>query len=229
MPAFRSGIAVGADWIELDILRTRDGKLVVIHDRQTGRVGDRDYDVMQASYAELLQVDVATDFRKRTGKTLSDCPQERMPLLSEVLELVMQQEKTRVSIQPKMDCVADAINLIREMGANRWVGFNDGNLKYMSEVKKLAPEIPVFWDRGNSDLAEDLVIARQRGFEALVLNSGVLTAEKIERIRRAGFEAGVWIVNTDSELRRFLEMSVDRIYTDRPARLLELKRGTHKN
>ncbi|MFT6617455.1 MAG: glycerophosphodiester phosphodiesterase [Verrucomicrobiia bacterium] len=229
MPAFRSGIAVGADWIELDILRTRDGKLVVIHDRQTGRVGDRDYDVMQASYAELLQVDVATDFRKRTGKTLSDCPQERMPLLSEVLELVMQQEKTRVSIQPKMDCVADAINLIREMGANRWVGFNDGNLKYMSEVKKLAPEIPVFWDRGNSDLAEDLVIARQRGFEALVLNSGVLTAEKIERIHRAGFEAGVWIVNTDSELRRFLEMSVDRIYTDRPARLLELKRGTHKN
>jgi|GEM_PF-461173 len=223
MPAFASGIAVGADWLELDILRTKDGKLVVIHDRTTGRIGDRNLEVMESTYEELSRVDVATDFRKRHGKSLAECPAERIPLLAEVLKLVMKQRKTRVSIQPKMDCVAEAIELIKQTGAQRWVGFNDGNLRYMSDVKRLAPEISVFWDRGNSDLSKDLMIAREHGFEALVLNSGVLTLEKVRRIQQAGFEAGVWTVNNESELRRFVEMGVDRIYTDHPVRLLELK------
>jgi len=140
--------------LELDILRTKDGKLVVIHDRTTGRIGDRNLEVMESTYEELSRVDVATDFRKRHGKSLAECPAERIPLLAEVLKLVMKQRKTRVSIQPKMDCVAEAIELIKQTGAQRWVGFNDGNLRYMSDVKRLAPEISVFWDRGNSDLRD---------------------------------------------------------------------------
>ncbi len=224
MAAFRSGIESGADWIELDVLRTRDGKLVVIHDLSTGRVGDRNLEVMKSAYAELLKVDVATDFRKRRGKTLEECPPARIPLLADVLELVMTQRRTRVSIQPKMDCVADAVALVRRMGAEQWAGFNDGNLDYMSEVKRLAPEIPVFWDRGMSDLAEDLEIARRRGFEALVLNEKALTPEKVRQIQAAGFEAGVWTVNSETDLRRFLKMNVDRIYTDYPRRLLRIKR-----
>ena len=42
IPAFHSGIDVESDWIELDILRTKNGQLVVIHDQTTKRVGDQD-------------------------------------------------------------------------------------------------------------------------------------------------------------------------------------------
>jgi len=223
MPAFRSALALGVDWIELDLFRSKDGKLVVIHDRSTGRVGDRNLEVVNSTYAELAEVDVATDFRKRHGRSPDECPRERIPLLRDVLELVMMQDRTRLSIQPKMDCVADAIALINEMGAQKWVGFNDGNLAFMSEVKRLAPAIPVFWDRGRSDLAKDIQIAQDRGFEALVLNSGVLNRRKVRLIQKAGLEAGVWTVNSEADLKRFLELGVDRVYTDFPARLLTLK------
>ncbi len=74
LPAFKSGIEVGADWIELDILRTKDGKLVVIHDKSTERVGDKNLSVPDSTYKELLAVDVATDFRRRSGKTVEECP-----------------------------------------------------------------------------------------------------------------------------------------------------------
>ena len=222
MPAFRSALKLGVDWIELDLFRCKDGKLVVIHDRTTGRVGDRDLEVMKSTYAELSQVDVATDFRRRNSRRVADCPPEKIPLLREVLQLVMKQNRTRLSIQPKMDCVADAIALINGMGAGEWVGFNDGNLTFMSEVKRLAPDIPVFWDRGRSDLAKDIKIAQDRGFEALVLNSGVLNRRKVRLIQKAGLEAGVWTVNSETDLKRFLDLGVDRIYTDFPARLLAL-------
>jgi len=223
IPAFKSGIELGADWIELDIFRTQDGKLVVIHDRTTGRVGDKNLIVPDSTCEQLLSVDVATEFRKRHGKSIEAVPRHTIPLLKDVLLLVMTQTKTRVSIQPKMDCVAEAIALVKELGAERWVGFNDGNLKYMAEVKRLAPGVPVFWDRTQSDIDEDIQIAKRHGFEALVLHQVAVTQQKIEQIHKGGIKAGVWTVNDEATMAQMLKMGIDRVYTDDPRRLLALK------
>ncbi|WP_417391857.1 glycerophosphodiester phosphodiesterase [Gimesia sp.] len=224
MPAFRSGVAVGADWIELDIFLTKDGQLVVTHDQTTGRVGDKKLDVAGSTYEELKTVDVATDFRKRHQLTKKECPPARMPLLIEVLKMIKQQHKTRVSIQPKADCVKAAVALVKQLNMEPWVGFNDGNLKYMTQVKQLAPAIPVFWDRGaDTDLNVDINIAQQRGFAALVLHHQGITAEKVRKIKAAGLEPGAWTVNDPAVMKQLLKQGVQRIYTDEPALLLQLK------
>lgn len=226
LTAFQSGIELGADWIELDVFRTRDGKLVVIHDASTERVGDRSLVVANSDYAELAKVDVATDFRRRAGKTVDECPPQRIPLLEDVLRLVMKQRHTRVSIQPKMDCVAEAVGLVKHLGAQRWAGFNDGNLRYMTEVKRLAPDIPVFWDRGaDADVDADIVVARQHGFESLVLHHGGVTPEKVQKIKAADIAPGAWTVNDRCMMEKFLDMGVERIYTDHPRVLLALRAG----
>ncbi len=224
IPAFQSGIDVGADWIELDIFRSYDGQLVVIHDRATGRVGDLDLVVAESNYQDLAKVDVATGFRRRSGKSTEACRPQRIPRLADVLTLVMQQNRTRVSIQPKTDCVADAIALVQEMKAQRWVGFNDGNLEYMAEVKRLTPNIPVFWDRGtNSNIEDDIAIAKKHGFEALVLHQDAITPAKVRKIRAAGIEIGAWTVNDRETMTRLLDVGVERIYTDHPRMLLSLQ------
>ena len=220
LAAFQSGIAIGADWIELDVFRTKDGILVVTHDETTERVGDQNLVVADSTYEQLLAVDVATDFRQRNNKSIETVPKHTIPLLEEVLRLVMTQHKTRVSIQPKMDCVADAIHLVKTMGAEKWVGFNDGSLQFMAEVKRLSPDIPVFWDRGESDVTEDIRIAKQHGFEFLVLHHSVITKEKIDQIHEAGLQAGAWTVNDEAMMARLLKLGIDRIYTDYPKQLL---------
>lgn len=224
LPAFQSGIEVGADWIELDVFQSQDGKLVVLHDRTTQRVGDKSLDVAESSYEDLLTVDVATDFRRRMGKSLEEFPPHRIPMLEDVLRLVMKQNRTRVSIQPKVDCVAEAIELVKRLKAERWVGFNDGNLRYMTEVKLLAPQIPVFWDRGaNTNIDEDIGIAKQNGFEALVLHYTAVTPEKVQKVKAAGLEVGAWTVNDQAAMESLLSVGVERLYTDHPSRLLDLK------
>jgi glycerophosphoryl diester phosphodiesterase len=223
LAAFESGVEAGADWLELDIFRTADGRLVVIHDRSTGRVADRDIDVVASTFAELLAVDVAAEFRRRKEKTIEECPPARIPSLEDVLRLVMTQRRTRVSIQPKMDCVADAVALVRKLKAERWVGFNDGSLEFMAEVKRLAPEIPVFWDRGaKTDIDADIRVAKQHGFESLVLHFSGVTPEKVQKIRAAGLECGAWTVNDRATMTRLLDAGVQRLYTDDPRTLLGL-------
>jgi glycerophosphoryl diester phosphodiesterase len=225
LPAFKSAMELGVDWIELDIYRAKSGELVVTHDHTTQRVSDRNLKVTDSTYEELLTADVAADFRKRTGKTLSACPPQRMPLLQDVLDLVIRQNSTRVSIQPKMDCVAEAIALVKQKKAERWVGFNDGNLQLMSKVKRLAPEIPVFWDRGpKTNIDEDIAIASQNGFETLVLEQSGVSAKKVRKIRAAGFKVGAWTVNDRSTMEKFLDLGIERLYTDFPRTLLALKK-----
>lgn len=229
LAAFQGAIDAGADWIELDVYRTTDGKLVVIHDRTTEHVGDRNLVVPDSTYEQLLTVDVGAEFRKRNGKSIAEVPKHSIPLLEDVLRLVLAQRKTRVSIQPKMDCVADAVALVKQMQAEPWVGFNDGSLEYMTEVKRLAPEIPVFWDRSQSDVDRDIETARTAGFESLVLHQSTVTKEKVDKIHAAGLEAGAWTVNDREVMLRMLDMGVDRIYTDAPRLLLQLinARGFH--
>ncbi len=222
LAAFRSGIEVGADWIELDIYRTADGKIVVIHDVTTGRVAGENLPVEKSNWETLRKLDVATEFRQQRGLSREDCPPHSIPLLRDVLKLVMSQDRTRVSIQPKSDCVAEAIAIVQELNAQKWVGFNDGSLAKMAQVKRLAPEIPVFWDRpAQANVEADIRTAQQHGFKSLVWNRQGVTAEKIKQIQAAGLEVGAWTVNDPEEMQRFLQMGIDRIYTDHPRELLK--------
>ena len=156
---------------------------------------------------------------------LEKCPPAYIPLLSDVIRIVMQQNKTRVSIQPKNDCVKDAVLIIKELKAEKWAGFNDGSLPKMKEVKQLDKTIPVFWDRPpNTNIEDDIRTAKEFGFESIVVNQNGITPFKIKKVQAAGLEFGVWTVNNPAKLKAFLEMGVNRFYTDDPRTLLELKK-----
>ncbi len=226
LSAFRHALELGVDWIELDIFTTRDGHLVVNHDATTGRTAGHDLRIAEATLAELRELDMAYEFRRARGLSEAQCPRETIPLLSEAIELVMAQQRTRLSIQPKDESVAAAVALIRDAGAAAWCGFNDGNLEKMSEVKRLMPELPVFWDRpARFDLEGDLRIAGERGFEALVIHHEGVTPEGIAAVRKAGLEVGAWTVNDPSAMKRLLDWGIDRLYTDDPRRLLAMKKA----
>lgn len=227
IPAFQGGIDAGADWIELDIYLTKDGKVAVLHDSTTKRTGDKDMDVKLSTIAELQTVDVATDFRKRNGKTLEEVPVEKIPLLEDVIKLVLKQHKTRVSIQPKMDCVAEAMAIVKKLHAEKMVGFNDGNLQLMSKVKQLDRSIPVFWDRlPNTNIDDDIRIAKERGFESIVIYYKGVTPEKIQKLKAAGIVPGAWTVDEREDMIRLQQMGIERIYTDFPKVLINVKKGS---
>lgn len=212
---YQAAIDLGADWIELDVFTTADGQLVVSHDETTGRFADRDLTISESTYAELAALDVAHSFREEHGLTEAEVPPARMPLLSEILEMVMQQDHTRASLQPKDESTEAAVEMVQDMNAQQWTGFNDGDLEKMSLVKELDPSIHVFWDLpATGNLEEEIAIATDRGFESLIANQDRISPEVIERIEAAGFESGAWTVNDTAVMKQFIDWGIDRLYTD---------------
>lgn len=224
LAAIDSALTLGVDWIEIDIHRSSEGALVVIHDDRTGRVGDSDLVVAENTVDKLRAVDVATGFRAAHGLEPEACPPQAIPTLRQVLMRIIHQDKTRLSIQPKVDCVDEAIALIRELKAEAWVGFNDGDLEKLKRVKALAPAIPVFWDRpADFPAAEEIATAKTQGFSAIVVKAEGLNPQMLQAITAAGLESGAWTVNDEAEMKRLRALGVQRIYTDAPEILLKMK------
>jgi glycerophosphoryl diester phosphodiesterase len=225
LPAFQAAIELGCDWVECDACLTKDQKLVVIQDETTGRVGDKDLRVAESTYEELQTVDVAFAFRKSRNLSLEQCPPARIPLLAEVLDLVVKQQKSRLSIQARDEATPAALELVHQAKAEPWVGFNGSDLTKLAIVKQFDKTIPVFWDRGPStDLHQDAALAKRVGVQTLMLQETGCTADKAALLHEHGFEAGARVVNDPGRMKQLLQMGFDRLCTDSPDLLLRLKK-----
>lgn len=224
LEAFAAANEIGADWIETDVHLTRDGVLVILHNATTKDYCSRDLRISEHTYAELCELDMAETFRAHRMLTLEQRPKLRIARLDEALDLILKAKKARLSIQPKCACVDQAIALVRRKGAVEWVGFNDISLGLMSRVKELEPSIPVFWDRYDDfDVDKDIATAKARGFETIMVCYRLATRENVKKMHDAGLKVGVWTVNDPKALVAFLDMGVDRIYTDDPQTLKDIK------
>ncbi|HQP37324.1 MAG TPA: glycerophosphodiester phosphodiesterase family protein, partial [Polyangiaceae bacterium] len=76
MLSFRKAVEMGADWIELDVHLSRDGKLVVIHDELLERTTNGRGPVGARTFEELRALDAG-------GSTGSQYAGERIPSLEE--------------------------------------------------------------------------------------------------------------------------------------------------
>lgn len=89
--AFREALAAGADGIECDVQKTRDGRYVVIHDPTTGRTANADRPVAESKLVDLQSLDFGRGERIPTvDELLAELPRGAW------LDLELKEETLRV-------------------------------------------------------------------------------------------------------------------------------------
>lgn len=226
LPGFADGLASGADWLETDVHRTRDGQVVVCHDATTGRTADGDLVIAESTLAELKRLDFSAGFRRARGLNRSSCPPTCVPLLSEVLALLLWQGQARLSIQLKAPIAGECAAVIRDLRAEGVVGFNEGRVAWLDDLRRQFPEAPIFHDvTGRGEAVDELIEqARSHRFQALVMYHEHVTAEMVRRVRAAGLEFGAWNVATPARMRALVRLGVWRLYADAPRALAAVLR-----
>ncbi|WP_370636260.1 glycerophosphodiester phosphodiesterase [Cohnella sp. CFH 77786] len=215
--AFDLALKMNADLIEFDVQRSKDGKLVVIHDETVDRTTDGSGAVMDLTLEELRGLDA--------GSWFSDAyAGERIPTLGEVLDRYRGQIGFLIEIKspwlyPGIEQqVADELReRVMDEPKRGEVIVQSFDHAAMRRFHALLPDIPIGL---LTFLPEDLTEDKLRDFAEfaeyvnphLSLASGTLT----DQIHSLGMKILPWTVRDKSQVEPLIRMGVDGIITDYP-------------
>jgi len=230
LSAFFEAVEKGADLIEMDIQRTKDSHLVVLHDETLDRTTDGSGLVREICLSELKGLSAGAWFDEAFAN-------ERVPTLEEALACLIKwydKEGVIACIDLKDPNDVDALHsLLCKKG---WVSrvivssvFHDA----LRELKKSLGGLPTAADF-EEPLAEDEYVERtlQAMSNVLMIEHHFVTPKLIDQATRAGLPVWTWIVNDSKSLQELIDLGVAGIMTDdlevffQPPNALSQEKGT---
>jgi glycerophosphoryl diester phosphodiesterase len=214
----------GADAAEFDVHLSKDGRIVVIHDKDTKRVAGLDKKVVDQTFAELRQLDVGIWKGERFRG-------EKVPSLEEMLHTVPAGKRVFIEVKcgpeivPELDWVLRASRLKPEQ--TPVISFH---ADVVAAIKKARPGLESYWivslkpAKGKKLPTAEELIAKAQAIRADGLDlsaSEILDAAFARKVRAARLKLFVWTVNDLPVARRMVALGVDGITTDRPGWLRE--------
>ena len=133
LAAFRNAINLGADYVEIDVRTTKDGHLVIMHDRTVDRTTNGKGNVKDLTLAEIRSLDAGFKFSPSFSG-------EKIPTFEETLQLC--KGKINIYLDDKDARVEQMLAALRKYRMMRQVVIYNGT-DGLLEWKKQAPSIPV--------------------------------------------------------------------------------------
>jgi len=211
--AFARARADGADGVELDVMTCGTGEVVVFHDDDLARLGQRPERIADTSFAVLRAATLAAG--------------ARIPTLEEVFEacgpdmLVNIELKvpTRgvAAIAPLVDGVA---TIVARTGTGPRVLVSSFNPLAVRSWMRREPAVPaglLFENESPLPLRRAWPAALLRPF-ALHPDIALCSAERVSGWQRRGYMVNVWTVDDTAAIAACRRMRVDGIITNDPAR-----------
>jgi glycerophosphoryl diester phosphodiesterase len=214
LEAFTNAIDVGADMIEFDVRRTRDGELIAFHDAAVG----------------------GTLVRDLTRDGIEAATGVRPPLLAEVLLACA--GRIRLDVELKED------GYVPEVMAALRAGFDSDQVivtsflpAVLAQAKDAFPEVKTGLLAGDSGPWSDLPawlggffpvrVARRVRADYLAPHYGFATLGIVRRAAAAGLPCLLWTVNSPALIRRYAaDPRIAAIITDVAAQAVSIVTGT---
>ena len=233
--AFHRAVALGMTYAELDVHASRDGVVVVSHDATLERTTDGRGHIRECSLVELQSVDAGFHFSADGGRTFPFRGIDvKIPTLVEVLQsfstlhLTIEIKQTDPSIEELV------IAVVRSCGREGQVVLASEHDAVLARVRALAPEIATNLGYAEVvDFIQRVAVDRLADYrppgQALQIppefqGIPLVTAQTVAAAHTLGCEMHVWTIDDYGEMDRLLDLDVDGIMSNFPARLLEVVR-----
>lgn len=203
LPAFAAALAQGADMLELDLRRTRDGAIVVLHDQSLQRLWERD--------ASVGDLDLSEVSRLGEGEV-------RIPTLGGVLDAVPPEVELMVDFT-RREVVAGALDQALSADALDRCLFVTGNVEALRLLRGLSgrAHIGLTWTEGSEP---PLGLLDELGAEFWNPMFSLVTAAGVDAAHEAGCRVSTWTVDARKDMARVVADGVDAVVSNRVAELV---------
>lgn len=187
--SFYLGCHMGANGIETDVRRTRDGVLVLFHDDTLGRVVGREGSIGDYSYKEL------SEMRVRNAKNGTE---DVIVRFEDFLHYFGFRELNFAVELKEEGLEREVISLLDGYGMREKTVITSFCYDNLARVKALCPDFRVGYLADDFD-AEKTAMMREIGGEQLCPKASRITESKVEHWHGLGFNVRAWGVY-DAEL-----------------------------
>lgn len=250
IPAFLSAVKKGVDVIELDVVISKDQKVVVSHEtfmsaqymsdpagNPVTKEKERSYNLYEMSYDSIKSYDSGS--RGNASFPNQQKMKTYKPLLSEVIDSVEHYIKVnklkpvRYNIeiksekadygkrQPQPDVYAAMVmKIIRDKGIEKKMNIQSFDPLLLNVLHKKYPKPVIAFLTGEGTLTENL---SKLDFVPQIYspNYKLLDQEQVDALRVLKMKIIPWTVNEDVTIDQMIELKVDGIITDYPEKVLK--------
>jgi glycerophosphoryl diester phosphodiesterase len=233
LAGFDNGLALGADGLELDVHLSRDGIVVVHHDRRLERTTNLAGPIADRTADELSRADAGYGFRAGEAFPFRGCG-AGVPTLAQVLA---RYRDTRLIIELKVDSPTLAratVDAVRAAGALDRVCLGSFGWRALRAARAIEPAIAtsaareeVRWALYRSWCRWPVSRVPYGGYQVpeWAGRTRVVSPRFVAAAGRAGLRVQVWTVDREDDARRLLGWGVDGLITDRPDLIAPVVRG----
>lgn len=250
LAGFSEALDAGVDVLELDLGVTKDGVVVVSHNREVdpaiclgpGGAPAQAVPIRSLTYAELQAYDCGALKNPRFPRQ-TPVPGQRIPRLADVFELVTKSpfpaaRKVEFNIETKLvpgepeltaapaEFARLVVEVVKKHGFETRTMVQSFDRRTLEEVRKLEPRI-----RRSmliSDNLPDLVaVAKAQKVQIISPYSPWITKDEVAALHKIKVQLAPWTLNDEEGWARMIELGVDAIITDYPQDLIAYlkKRG----
>ena len=176
LPAYQAAIDAGADYFEVDVRTTSDGKLVLSHDGSVSRRTNGKGDVGKMTFDEVRALDAGIKSGPQFAGT-------KIPTFDEALDLA--RGKIGIYVDVKSASAKDLVTHIEEHGMVDHVVIYTG-LSQGKEIQKLNPKLKVMPEAGTVQNAKHLI--EQLHPQVLAFDAGDFKPEIIRAVKEANVQ-----------------------------------------
>ncbi len=231
----------GAYAAECDIIRTHDGKLILMHDDSTKRTALDGVDLLveHTDWTDLKKLDVGS-WKGKKWKGV------KIPLLEDVLRAIPDGNHLYIEVKSgntNLGADSRVINdlesiMEKEKISPEKITFICFDHDFLNRLKKRVPRYHVYylttyarffgrWPdvRNEAELETYIREALENGIDGLDMeNSAVITGEWVKKIHDKALKVAIWSYGKDDTLEnalRYKEIGVDFLTTNMPATILQ--------
>jgi glycerophosphoryl diester phosphodiesterase len=205
--AIRRGVALGVDFVELDVQRTSDGRLVLMHDKFVNRTTDGTGMVSEKTWDELQLLDAGNG--------------ERVPSVEEALAAI--NGHAGAILEAKMPGTGPAIH--RAVRASAFSGpviyasFLHAEILEIRKIDPLARTMALM----ECVPVSGATFARDANATCAGLSLDCATAKFIAALHDAGLEVFLYTVNDPWLIQCAIELGADGVISDYPERIPKIR------
>lgn len=213
--AFEKAIELKANGIELDLQKTKDGKIVIFHDNYINKKSNGTGKIEEYTYQELLELDFGIWFDNKYKN-------EKIVLFEDFARDYLDKDLTFAIELKVLGIEKETLEIINKYKVHNNIYITSFLYEALANVRKIDPNIKLSWlieDRISKENIEKLL--RINGNQ-ICPKASLVSKEDIEIANNNGLGVRLWEIDNEEIMKKVYKLNIEGMTVNFPDKLIKL-------